>query len=411
MIAENLDQAYTNFDPARPLPGVSEFYIKREKNPLDKMKRGLLRDSLIPPKFLLSGQRGTGKSTELNRLIAYPEIQERFFIVHYSIRDTLDPAGLHYIDLLLSIGAQIFIRAVDAGLKLRAGVLRKLARWMEATALIEAKGFETELELEGFFAKLLAGLRVQYSIRNEMRRNLEPRLSEFIAITDLMVAEIELKTARNVLVAIDDLDKPDLAVVRELFHERLASLTSPHCSIIYTIPIALLYSSEAAQIIQAFSGSWVLPNVTIAGHADRAPNEAGRGAMREFVAKRMSLDLIDQDAMEHAITMSGGLFREMGRIVRSAADHAIGRGAEKIEKRDVAEAESEIRNEFRRMLEPEDYETLAKIHRDQELRGAEIFAKLLHNMSVLEYQNDENWCDVHPAIIPLIEREENDPPG
>ena len=405
MIAEDLDQTYMNFDPTRPLAGGSEFYIKRENNPLDTMKRALLHDSFVPPKFLLSGQRGTGKSTELNRLMAYPEIQERYFIVHYSIREVLDPVGLHYIDLLLSIGAQIFIKAVDAKLKLRDGILRKLAGWMEATTITETRRFGTELELESFFTRLLAGLKVQYSIRNETRRNIEPRLSEFVIIIDLIVAEIELRTGRNVLVAIDDLDKPDLVVVRELFYERLASLNSPHCSIIYTIPIALLYSPEAGQIVHAFAGSWVLPSVTIAEHMTRISNESGRGVMREFVTKRMSLDLIDQDALEYAITISGGLFREMTRIIRDAADHAIARGAEQIEKRDVEEAESEIRNEFRRMLETEDYETLVEIHGEQELRGAETLAKLLHNMSVLEYKNDENWCDVHPAIIPLIERE------
>ena len=118
MIAKDLDQAYINFDPAQPLPGVSPFYVQRKRNPLDKIKRALLRSSPLSQKFLFSGHRGSGKSTELNRLMAYPEIQEKYFIVHYSVRDVLDPAGLEYTDLLLSIGAQIFIEAREKG-KLR----------------------------------------------------------------------------------------------------------------------------------------------------------------------------------------------------------------------------------------------------------------------------------------------------
>ena len=156
---------------------------------------------------------------------------------------------------------------------------------------------------------------------------------------------------------------------------------------------------------QTFSGSYVLPNISITKREDRSPNKEGRAAMREFVAKRMSLDLIDEDAVKHAITISGGLFREMARIIRDAADNAIARGEERIEKQDVEEAESEIRNEFRRMLETEDYEALEEIYKTRKLRGAEICAKLLHNLSILEYRNKENWCDIHPVIIPLIEGE------
>jgi hypothetical protein len=116
----------------------------------------------------------------------------------------------------------------------------------------------------------------------------------------------------------------------------------------------------------------------------------------------MSLDLIDEEALNYAIYISGGVFREMARVMSMAADNATARGAGKIGKQDVEDAESEIRNEFRRMLETEDYEALVKIHKSWELRGSEICEKLLHNLSILEYRNEENWCDVHPAVVPLI---------
>ena len=105
MIATDLDQAYVNFDPH--LPGHLDFYVERKGNPLGEMRRALLRDNLAPPKFLFSGHRGSGKSTELSRLMDYPQIQEKYFIIHYSVREILDIADLDYIDLLLSIGAQM----------------------------------------------------------------------------------------------------------------------------------------------------------------------------------------------------------------------------------------------------------------------------------------------------------------
>jgi hypothetical protein len=128
--------------------------------------------------------------------------------------------------------------------------------------------------------------------------------------------------------------------------------------------------------------------------------------MKEFALKRISPDLIEEDALEHAVTMSGGVFREMARLMQIAADNAIARGEGKIEKRDVEEAESEIRNNFRRMLKTENYDALKQIYDTRELRGSETCAELLHNLSILEYQNDENWCDVHPVVVPLIDGEE-----
>ncbi len=408
MIAKDLDQAYINFDPTRPLPSVSEFYVRRKRNPLDSMKRALLRDTdnRLSPKFLFSGHRGSGKSSELNRLMAYPEMQEKYFIVHYSVRDVLDPAGLEYTDLLLSIGAQIFLRATeDSKLKLKQGLLVELERWMGAIETEESIEDRAGSEIGADLKVLQFKLKTGHTSRVNIRKTIEARLPEFINIVKLIITEVELKTGKKVLVAIDDLDKPDLKVARELFYKRQTSLTLPDCSIIYTIPIALHYSPEAGQVTQAFTRSDVLPNVTIIKHDDRSSDKDGRAVMKEFIKKRMLLELINENALEYAITMSGGVFREMARIMGMAADNAIARGEGKIEKGDVEEAESEIRNEFRRMLESEDYVALRDIHKNRRLEDSQTCAKLLHNLSIVEYRNKENWCDVHPVIIPLIEGE------
>ena len=414
MLAKDLDQAYINFDPTRPLRSVSKFYVKRKRNPLDVMKRSLMRENVDPPKFLFSGHRGSGKSTELNRLVAYSDMQEKYFIVYYSVREVLDVAGLEYTDLLFSIGAQIFIEAANRKVELRKKLLDELSKWRsvieEETERGRKVGVEAGLDvpLTDFFSNGQLKLKLEYESRKKMRSKIESRLSELINIINLIIAEVELNSSKKVLVAIEDLDKPDLKVAEELFCRRQSSLIQPRCAIIYTIPIALLYSSQARQVTQNFSKSYVLPNISITKHKDRrCPNEQGQATMREFAAKRMSLELINKDALGHAITISGGVFREMARIIRDAADNAIARGEKKIGKRDVEEAESEIRNEFRRMLQTKDYEQLRKIYQTRELRGSEIFADLMHNLSILEYQNDKAWCDVHPAIIPLIEGRES----
>jgi hypothetical protein len=49
-----------------------------------------------------------------------------------------------------------------------------------------------------------------------------------------------------------------------------------------------------------------------------------------------------------------------------------------------------------------DYDVLNEICKDNEIRWIEKTGHLLHNLSVLEYINDENWCDIHPTLEKLL---------
>lgn len=390
MKARDLDTAYINFDPAQPLPSVSEFYVKRKYNPLEQIKRDLLRSNIHQPKFLFSGHRGSGKSTELNKLIAYPEIQERYFTVQYSVKEVLDTAGLEYTDLLVSIGAQIFIEADKKQLKMRDKLLDQLNGWKSSMDVEKEKGLTiggeagANVGLASFFSQLLLKLKLEYVTRQKIRETISGRISELMDIIDLITIEVEFITGKKVLVIIDDLDKPDLKIASEIFYKMHPWLVQPKCGIIYTVPIALHYSSDFGQVKSAFTENYVLPNITINKYEDRKPNEDGYAIMREFVQKRMSLELIKEDALEYAIAMSGGVFREMARLIRKSADSAVARDSDVIEKSDVEDAENEIRNEFRRMLTTEDYKTLEEIYQRRELKGSDKCSPLLHDYAVLK---------------------------
>jgi len=113
-------------------------------------------------------------------------------------------------------------------------------------------------------------------------------------------------------------------------------------------------------------------------------------------------DLIEPDALELAIKMGAGVFRETARIMQIAADSAIENDRDSIIKEDVERAEREIRSDFKRILKSEDYKTLKEICTDNEICGIERIGHLLHNLSVLEYMNDETWCDIHPTLEELL---------
>ncbi|KAF5410248.1 MAG: hypothetical protein C5S38_10380 [Candidatus Methanophagaceae archaeon] len=83
IVAEDLDLAWSNFDPFFTLPAICPFYVERAGKPLNKLIRALMRQHRHQPKYFFSGHRGCGKSTELNRLAADEEIKKRLYLYSY----------------------------------------------------------------------------------------------------------------------------------------------------------------------------------------------------------------------------------------------------------------------------------------------------------------------------------------
>lgn len=406
--ATDLDQAWSNFDPHEPLPSGSPFYVERQGNPIGALIRALLRRHLQPPKYFFSGHRGNGKSTELNRLVADPAIQEKFFPVKFSVRRLCDIFNLDYVDVLLAIGAQIFVQYTESGGRLPDALLRELDTWKGRTVeRLTEKGavFATGagFDVKAFFLSALAKVQTEHSSREIIRQELEPRLSELIGKINDIVITIQSREKRQVLVVIDDLDKPPLKQARAIFHGAYSALVQPVCAIVYTVPVAIFFSKEFATIREH---CFFLPNVKL--HTKGEPEKrdsVGYATMREFVHRRMGESLIETEALQAAIGLSGGVFREMAFVMQLSASHAIERGSERIEIGDVRHAESRIRSDFRRILTEEDYELLREVKRTNEMRSVDKLADLLHTLAVLEYTNDENWCDIHPSLRRLLGEE------
>ncbi len=405
IIANNLDLAWSNFDPFFPLPANCPFHVEQEGKPLNKLIRALMREHRQPPKYFFSGHRGCGKSTELNRLAVDEEINQKFFVIKYSVKDVCDVNNLDYVDVLFSVGAQLYIQYIDAGKELRPELIDALEGWRNniiEQVREEITSFETSIEggLKGFFLSILAKIRAEDTTRKTIRKKIEPRLSELIDKINLITADIEGKERKKVLVLIDDLDKPNLDQAKKIFYDNYTAITQPACAIVYTVPISMFFAQEFVAIRE---NRYFLPNIKLHFRKDRDHlYDKGYELMRTFVFKRMRESLIERDALEFAIKMGAGVFRETARIMQIAADSAIENSRESIIKQDVERAEREIRSDFRRILQSEDYNTLKEICKNNEICGIERIGHLLHNLSVLEYMNDETWCDIHPTLEELL---------
>ncbi|MGB8213135.1 MAG: hypothetical protein WCE68_06205 [Anaerolineales bacterium] len=411
-LATDFDRAWLNFEldlPLKPGPNgePNPFYVNRPGNPIAELIDALLAPFYRPPKFFFSGHRGCGKSTELLHLMAHPGIQKKYWPINFSIREEGDIIDLDFRDILLAIGSRMFRDYRKAGGRLPEQLLKELNSWRgkveeEVTTIHSGRAaLEIGAGLDAFFSNTGLKMKLEPATRAEIRQVFEKDITGLIAVINNIATAIYSKEHRIPLILIDDLDKPNLDEARAIFHDRREIMMQPNCAIIYTVSSALFYTKEFEAIRDQ---AIFLPNIKLHSHAEPdVKDRDGYQTMRRFVHVRINPNLVDGLALEDAISYSGGVFREMARIMRTAIGRARRRKAGKVESIDVEWASTEIRNEYRRILGPEDIEILKKVHQQNRLEYDDRLRPLLQLLAILEYRNGENWCDIHPVLRRLIE--------
>ncbi len=416
ILANDFDRAWLNFEldlPLKPGPNgePNPFYVDRPDNPVAALELELLKPFRTPPKIFFSGLRGCGKSTELYRVAVNPAITRHYWPVHFSIKDEEGPGtdNLDYRDVLLEIGGRMYRYFRAGGGKLREDLVKELDSFRgrvekEVTItpgrMVEA---EAEAKLNAFFAEAGLKIKLEPHTRTILRQVIEQNIRELVGLINNIAVAILSVEKRWPLVLIDDLDKLDLGRSREIFQDHRETMIQPAVPIVYTVASPLFYQPGIRDLL----GTPIfLPNVKVheRGQADN-PSSEGYRVLRMFVRKRMKADLIADDALNEAIRVSGGVFRELCRVVRTAISYAqrASRPDTRIESEDVHKAEAEIRTFYWRFITQEQRRILRTIRQHNQYNEPDKVAPLLESLAALEYTNDKPWCDVHPALIKLLD--------
>ena len=410
MVAD-LKDIYHLFNPDKALlnDDLEKYYVEIDQNEDNinelqtRLELGL--ETREPIKLLFTGHRGSGKTTTLNRLVS--RLDDRFFIVNYNVLELLDDTDITYVDVIFSIFAKMLEKAQKDDIKFGDNLNKRAERWSNSIikTIIEddsvhiGAGFNLPL----YFINILGRMKSETTTRTEIRKEIEPRVSELINIINDTIAEIELG-GKQVLIIIDNLEKIDPTKALSLFYCHAAQLTQPLCKIIYTFPISLKSSEKFMQIKINFSDDINHPNIKI--HEKREPDHpdpVGRGFMKDIVSKRVSTDLFESDVLEYIIDMSGGLVREYIRIIRDAAVKAITKRKTSISMDVAIDVVNGLKNTYKAQLSDEDYIVLQEVCRTNDIKRDEKLVGLLHNLSVLEYKNGDIWCDLNPIVRSILD--------
>ena len=393
-----------NLDPVHSLnvDELDRYFVEREQTPVFEMALAL--EDVPRQKFLFTGHRGNGKSTELAKLEKH--LADSFFVVRYALRNVLDLYDISYVDVLLSIAIQMTERVQAEKVKLDKTTRDLLElRWSfgrEIEQQVErGSGYTDEIAVgaEGILSTIIglkARISRESSTRKVMRAKVTPDISNLFEGIDALADDIKRKTGKDVICILicilEDLDKIDPEKAEQIFYKNAQSISDPNISIIYTFPVALHHSNEYTQIKNFFQNTYTLPNFKL----------ENRDKIRNILLQRIEGHLIETEAVDLLIDYSGGVPRNILLLARIACSKARAAAAAQIKVEHVKDAITKERNEFDRMLTRAQREALKKVMQTKTIDQTEEYRDLLHNLSILEYENGNLWHDVNPIVRDLL---------
>ena len=422
--ASQISEIYQTVDPEEPIHRADPRYVDLlpARGDEDFVRHILRRVRHSPPGryhcHLVTGHRGCGKSTELLSLKAELE-KERFLVAYVDAEETLDIADVEYLDVLIAVISAWTELARREGLPIRQALVEDIERWFAEVELVEERLEERELAAEGggeakaeipLLARLFLNVRSQLRsgdrVREEVRRKIERRLRDFLDRANLLLDQIGVLAGQRghagLVTIVDNLEKIPLKILdassgltnhAAIFVEHAEALKALHSHLVYTVPVTLLNDRNLGM---AYPDLDMLLMVKIAT-VDGAPYPPGVRLLEEVIRRRVEVEAVFSDpaALEELIRMSGGVLRDLFRLIRFAADYAPEDG--RIAPEHVQRAIRKLIREYDLLIHEEDLDLLRKILRDPHPPASDRLARLMYNRLALPYQDEERWIAVHPA--------------
>lgn len=433
--ATNLREIYKYFkaEPVK-IDEIDRFYVDTQvgrggQNFIRHMERTLEQND-DHQHSLFIGYRGCGKSTELNRL--HKENQDKYLIINFSIKDELNLISLNYMELFIVVMEKLFKTAIDNHLKIRKEYIETIKNWICTREVKEINEKHLGLEIEGgaeiswslgfllkFFGKFRGAAKTSRSVKEILKRNIEPKLQDLINLCNDFINEINLQLPaigkEKILIIVEDLDKIVLESAKDLFFNHSDSITQLRVDTILTYPIALFHHAKFKTIRKYYQNCMELPMIEI-NYQDGSKNKEARRVMREIVAQRMEIDRLFEspDDLERFIDMSGGVLRDLFQLIKSAANSAMDYDRERISKDDIQIAVNFLRREYSNNIADyregdmfisadQCYDALIELHnsQDKELKNTDVQLLMRENLSILGY-NGKGWYAIHPLLKEIL---------
>jgi hypothetical protein len=387
----------------------------------------------VPTCQLFTGHIGSGKSTELLRLKAELE-QNRFHVVYFESSRDLNMADVEITDILLAIVRQVIdsIESVDIELEATAfqailwDIVKISHHKMDVPGVDLAQlhqgsfSLNSPLSLAQFIQKIITQARNSREIRALLRQYLEPRTSDILKIINReiitpFVQHIKQQGQGGLVIIIDNLDRiinsqtiSGRSQPEYLFIDRGDQLNQLSCHVVYTIPLALIFSNDLGQLTNQFWGDpKTLPMIPVQ-FPNNQPCKPGMHLLRQLILTRafprvnqsnyysLVTDVFDNlETLDRLCTISGGHVRSLLVLLYSCLqkeDPPISRDL-------LEEVILQRRSQLLLAIEPEEWKMLKQVAKTKKLSGLNNAQTLLQSLWVFEYRyHKDYWFDVNPIL-------------
>jgi hypothetical protein len=375
---------------------VDEKYVKRPDGQIERVAR-ILTDRSYQQKFLLAGQDGCGKTTELNQLEEL--VSSHYTVVRCDYRHFHDLAHTEEIEFLLALLRAFISAAEEMSPEIKDEIAKVFKKVFEPSRIPE---FELKTSILGInLSKKIVPLKEDIRRETSIRKEFRMFRSELNSIVHKAIEFIKSYKERPLLLIVDDLEKFQYEQVYKLMNEYYQILSSLPCAVVYTVPLWLLFEDKRSILEEVFH-IINLANVPLFDRKDKAIKKGGNFFYKIATRRIGKLWIeVETNQIKVIIKASGGHLRQFLSLLRSVLLEAYDSPDKKIEKEHVRGSLMQITTSFRRILNPYDRDILEDVRRTREYNYS-LPRRLLHNYSVLEYWLPDlgTWYDVNPMALP-----------
>ncbi len=375
-----------------------EHHLKQEIKRAERSDRPFL--------WCFTGHTGSGKSTELNRLLNDPIVKERHLPIPIDLKEVFNIPDIKYTDLILAMAKGCVQLAENERIKIPDPLQKAIENWGAKIFSEEEVSKRTEgragIKASLMFFAAQEEIRSGGSKREVIHKEISTNIIEFIKTVDELAKELNKATGRKALCVLDGLDHMDLEPCEDLFTQHFNTIGKPNISKIFVIPLALLNSPFITTIEGNFS---TVPNIKVfnePGSTDIDPE--GFKFYKEVISRYISLKFFDADALESLFHLSAGVVRDMIRNTGDACLNAYEDKKKKVGNEDVEKVWNSTMRFYRSQLMKDDYEVLSRTDNEPFIKGIDGLPPLLQSKAVVFYPNGEGWYGVHPAVRRIIKK-------
>ena len=380
---------------------------------------------------LFTGQRGTGKSTELLKLqhrleglgvvALYADLSEYVLLTK----------PIEVTDFLIAMAGALSDR-IENDARFAKDKLTHRSYWERLShflqSRVELKEFSVKL---GDYGDIKASLKNDPDFKQQVQQASRGHVTQIVADAHAFFREAvaSLRAASQmpdlkVVLIVDSIERirgvGDEAMdvfesVRNLFFAHADHLRIPLLHVVYTVPPYL--SVLAAGVGALMGGATVrrLVSTHIFKDRSREIDPAGLAVLRHIVIRRFSAwaSIYSTEALDRLAITSGGDLREFFRLLRQCLPSVRDDSQLPLSAEAVKHVESSARTEM--LPIPSDHlswlKLIAQSHDTclQSENQLPLLAHFLDNRLVMNYRNCSDWYDVHPLLRDLVDA--HDKPG